>query len=121
MVVVAMAAVRIIPCVVAKLLVWDTSIINIVVAVDVLSIDMFADVEIIVLTVVVIALDFAVTVSHSADVVVGMLIDVLADVIIGVLSSIGVDVLTDVNVNIFAVVMTVLEFAVPASSEGFSR
>ena len=59
MVVVAMTAVIILLGFVDKLLVWDTSIINIVVVVEVLAIGVLADVEIIVLGVILIVLKFA--------------------------------------------------------------
>ena len=76
--------------------------------------DVLADVEIMVLTAIVaVALEFLVTVSHSADVVVDILIDASTGLIIGVLPAFGVD---EVNVNIFAAVtMTVLEFTMPTT------
>ena len=74
--------------------------------------DLLTDLKVIVPTGVVIALEFAVTVSHPVDVMVDMLIDALADVTIGVLLGIGIDVaLADMDVDIFATALIViLEF-----------
>ena len=85
------------------------------------------DVLIKVANAVVIALEFAVTVCCSGNVlsdgVVDLWMDTLAGSMFGVviisgLSGIGVDVLVDVNVNVFAGVMTV-KFAMPTPLEGF--
>ena len=85
---------------------------------------MLAGVEIIVVTVAVISLGFAVPISYCAgvlsDVVVGALIDMVVDVIMDVVTGIGVEVLADANVNVFASMMTALEFAVPKPREGFN-
>ena len=65
---------------VTKVLVWAEAVINMLV--EGLVIGARVDLAIIVLTVVAIRLEFAVTVSYSVDVVVGMLIDGLTDVTI---------------------------------------
>ena len=84
--------------------------------------DVLTDVEVIVPTGVVIALEFAVTVSHPVDVMVDMLIDALADVTIGVLFGIGIDVvLAGVDVGIFATaLMAILEFTMSTPRERFN-
>ena len=61
-------------------------------------------------------IDFVISVSIGA--VTDILADVLAGVITSVVSGVGVDVLTDVSVNVLAAVMTVLEFIVSASLAG---
>ena len=63
-----------------KVLVWAEAVINM--RVEGLVIGARVDLAIIVLTVVAIALEFAVTMSYSVDVVVGILIDGLTDVTI---------------------------------------
>ena len=76
-------------------------------------IGVLADVEVIVLNGVAIALEFAVTLSNAVDVVVDVLIDALTDIIIGVLPA-------DVIVNMFAVfVLIVLDFTMSTLSEEF--
>ena len=76
--------------------------------------DLLTDLKVIVPTGVVIALEFAVTVSHAVDVVVQLLIDTLTDIIIGVL-------LADVIVNVFAaVVLIVLDFTMSTPLEEFN-
>ena len=78
MVAVVTVAVLVVP--VTKVLVWAEAVINMLV--EGLVIGARVDLAIIVLTVVAIRLEFAVTVSYSVDVVVGMLIDGLTDVTI---------------------------------------
>ena len=67
-----------------------------------------------------IALEIAVSVSYSvdvlADVPVDMLMDVLTSMVLGVLPGIVADVLMYVNVNVFAGAITA-EFAMPAPLE----
>ena len=53
------------------------------------------------------ALEFAVPISYSVDVLSGMMGDVWIDALA------GVEVLADANSNVFASLMTALEFAVP--------
>ena len=79
--------------------------------------DMLADVEIIVMTAVVIALEFAVP---EFDVLIDALAGVLSGKIIGVVTGVGVDVLANVKVNVLVAVMTVLGFAMPAPLYEFS-
>ena len=112
---------------VVGMLVWDTEISNVVVVVEVLVIDVLADVEIIVVGAIVIVLKFALPVSYSvdvpsSDVAVDLFMDALTGVMLGVLTGIGIGVLTDVGANAFAVVMmTDLEFPVSTALEVFSR
>ena len=74
-------------------------------------VDVLADVDI--------ALELVVTASRSsADVAVNVLTNALTDVMITNLPAVGVaDVLADVDVSILAVVMPVLEFAMPTPLE----
>ena len=101
---------------VAKVVLWAKPLINMLVEgffIDML-VGVLANVKIVVLAVVAIALEFAVALPHSVDVVVDMVLDVL----IGVPPAVGVDnVLTDANVNILALVMAVLEFTMSTLSE----
>ena len=53
------------------------------------------------------ALEFAVPISYSVDVLSGVLVDVWIDALA------GVEVLADANANVFASLMTALELAVP--------
>ena len=69
---------------------------------------MRVDVEIIVLALVAIALDFLSRVSHSVDVVVDVLIDGLADVIIGVVTDIGAAMLAGVMIAVEVVLPALL-------------
>ena len=92
---VALLTVAVVVVLAAKGLVWAEA-----------AIDMLAEEWVIgVVAAVEIALEFAITVPHSVDV----LEDALTDVTIGVLPDIGVGRLADVKVDIFTVVMTVLE------------
>ena len=101
---------------VIKVSVWDATVINIAVVVEVLAIGVLTDVDII--------LEFAVTVPYFGYVPSGMVIGALTgevtDVMMGFVSDIGVEVLADANVIIFASLMTALEFAVPKPLGGFS-
>ena len=97
-----------------------------VVVVEVLSIGVLADLEIIVVGAIVIVLRFALPVSYFVDaplsgVAVDLFTDALADVMIGVLTGIDIAVLPEVNANAFAVVMTALGFPVSTTLEEFSR
>ena len=90
---------------VAKVVLWAKPVINMLV--EGLFIDglvgVLANVKIVVLAVVAIALEFTVALPHSVHVVV--------DVLIGVPPAVGVDnALTDPNVNILTLAMAVLEF-----------
>ena len=114
---VTVVAVAVVVVLVAKkVLVRPEAVINMLVeglVIDV-RLDVFADVEVIMLNGVAIALEFAVTVSHAVDVVVQLLIDTLTDIIIGVL-------LADVIVNVFAaVVLIVLDFTMSTPLEEFN-
>ena len=113
---VTLVAVAVVVVLVAKVLVWAEAVINMLVedlVIDV-RIGVLADVEVIMLNGVAIALEFAVTVSHAVDVVVDVLIDALTDIIIGVLPA-------DVSVNIFAAfVSIVLDFTMSTLSEDFN-
>ena len=93
-----------------------------VVIVEVLVIDVLADVGIMIAGVIVIVLKSALSVSYSVedespDIVVDLFMDVL---MLGVLADIGIEVLVDVNPNTFVVAMTVLELPVSAPLEDFS-
>ena len=125
MVVVAMVAVIVVVVFVVKVLVWAAWIFDMVVVVEVFFIDVLADVEILVVGVIVIVLKFAFTVSCSLDVSSGMTIDsfmeALAGAMLGVLSGIGVEELADVNTNVFAFRMAALEFPVSTPLKEFSR
>ena len=123
MVVVAMTVVIILLGSVDKLLVWATSIINIAVVVEVLAIGVLADVEIIVLGVIVIVLKFVLPVTYSVDVSSGVDIDLFMDalvsVMIGVLTGIGIEVLAAMGVNTFAAI-TLLKCPMGTPLEEFS-
>ena len=93
-----------------------------VVIVEVLVIDVLADVGIMMAGVIVIVLKSALSVSYSVedespDIVVDLFMDVLTSVVLGVLTG----VLTDVSANAFAVVMIDLDFPVSTPFEEFSR
>ena len=126
MVVVTAVVVLVVMVVVVRVLVWDAEIINMVVIVEVVVIDVLADVEIIMVGVIVIVLKFVLLVSYSVDfpspdVAFKLFTDALTDVMIGVLPGIDIDALTDLSSNAFAVTMTALEFTVSTSLEEFSR
>ena len=88
-------------------MVWAAAVIDMVVIVEVLVIgvradvvmDTLAGVEIIEVTAVVIALDFAVTMSYFANVLSDMAVDALIDALAGA------------NANVCASLMTALKFA----------
>ena len=82
--------------------------------VEALVIGVLTDVELIVLSVSVIALRFVVTVSFPADVprAVDLSKDAVADVMLGVLPKSSIGVMTDVNTNPVPVVISGLEFSV---------
>ena len=107
---------------VAKVVLWAETVGDVLV--EALAIDSRVDVEpgvcIIVVTAVMIALEFAVKAPQSAYVALDVLINALTDVTIGVMHGSGVDVLADVNVGTFVVVMTALEFTMPTALEGCS-
>ena len=123
-----------------KVLVWTAAVINMEVAVEVLVIDVRAEViidtlvapEIIVVAAAVSALEFAVSISYFLDVLsdmvvaaltgalTGVIIDFVSGIILDVLPGIGVEVLTDANAKAFEFPMTALEFVVSKLLEGFS-
>ena len=76
-----------------------------VVVVEVMVIGVLTDVEMIMVGVIVIVLNFFLPVLYSLD---GMAVDLfmgaLAGVMLGVLSGLGIEVLADVSANAFAVV-----------------
>ena len=75
-----------------------------------IGVDMFPDMEIIVLNTSVITLEFVVRVAYSGDV----LADLPVVAIIDVVSATDVDILTDENANGLAAVMAPLEFTLSA-------
>ena len=120
-----MVAVGVVVVVVAKVLVWDAAIIDMVMVVEVSAIGVMTDVEIIVIGVVVIVLKFALPVPYSVDVPSGVAVDLFMasspGVMLGVRAGIGTEVLADVNANAFTAAMTALEFPVPSPLEECSR
>ena len=110
---VAVAMVTVVVVAVGKVLEWVAVTINKVVVVEVLGIDVLADVEFIVVAVIVIGLKFALPESYSVDVPSDVTVDLVmdVDVILRVLIGIGIDVFADVDANAFAAV-TALEFPV---------
>ena len=78
-----------------------------------IGVDLFPDMEIIVMDTPVITLEFVVRVEYAGDV----LADLPVATIIGVVSATDVDILTDENANGLAAVMTPLEFTLPAPCE----
>ena len=107
---------------VAKVVVWAETVGNVLVEELIIGarVDVEADVGLIVVTAVTIALEFAATAPHAVDMVLDVLINALTDAMIGVMHGSGVDVLADVNVDTFVVAMTALEFTMPTPLEGFS-
>ena len=101
---------------VAKVVVWAETVGNVLV--ETLAIDSRVDVEpgvcIIVVTAVMIALEFAVTAPQSAYVALDVLINALTAAIIGVMHG------SDVNVDAFVVAITALEFTMSTALEGCS-
>ena len=85
---VVVVVVPIIGVVVVKVLMWAAAFINMVVVLGVFVIDvwvgvMLADAETIVVTDIIVALDFAMPVPDFVDVLFGVVVDVLAGVIMG--------------------------------------
>ena len=112
--------------IVIKVLVWrDSPIINMAVVVEVSVIDVLADVETVVVGVIVFVLKLAWPASYSAgvpsDVTVDLFMDALADTMLGFLPGIDIEVLANVDVNAFAVVVTDLEFSVSTPLKELSR
>ena len=124
MTVVEMVAV-IVVVVVVKVLAWAVAIIDMVVVLEVLFIDMFDGVGVIVVGVIVIVLKVPLSVPYSVDVPPGVVADSFMGastvVTCDALTGIGVGVLAGVNTNAFAVIITALEFPVSTPLEGFSR
>ena len=88
--------------VVILVLVWADTVLKMLV------VELVIDVRVDVVTVVAIALEFAVTAPHSIDAANDVMIDALTH-------GIGVDVEAGVNVDSFAVLMTVLKFLISTS------
>ena len=104
--------------VVIKVMMWAAAIINMVVAVEVLLIEVLADVKISVVDAIVIVLKFALSVLYSVDVPSDVNVDLLTDgVMFSALSGICIELLVDVNANAFVVVMTDLDFPVSTPLE----
>ena len=106
----ALLMVAVVVVMAAKVLVWAEAVIGM------LAEDLVIDV----VAAAAIALEFAMAVPHSIDVLEDVLMHALTDVTIGVLPDIGVGGLADVNVDIFTVVMAVLEFIIPTRLGEFS-
>ena len=102
---------------VGKVSVCAAGIINMVVVVEVSVIAVLADARIMLVDVIVIVSQLALTLSYSVD----MSSDELADVMIDTLSGIEIEELADVNASVIAVVMTALDFPVSTPLQGFSR
>ena len=98
---------------VAKIMSRDEVVINMLVEESVIGagVDVLAGMDIIVVAVAAIVLEFVVTVPHSVEVVADVSIDALSKAIIGVIHGICVD--------IFAVPVTVLEFTISTLLEDF--
>ena len=110
--------------VVAKVLVWAASILNMVVVVEVLFIGVLTDVEVIVVGVIVIILKVALSVPYPLDVSSGLVVDLsmmnaLAVVMLDVLTGIGIE--ADENTNAVVALVTALGFPVSTPSEECSR
>ena len=86
-------------------------------AVMVVTFDMLEDMEIIVVTAVVIALESVVSVSYIVDVLTDVIVDVLSGIMIDGMSDIDVGVLADVNVKLLTAVIIVLDFVTAPSEE----
>ena len=119
MVVVATVAVIVIVVDVVKVLVWVEAIGNMVVAVEVLVIDVLDDAKIIVVGIVVIVLKFVLPVTSSVDASSGVDIDLFMDALVGVLTGIGIEVLAAMGVNTFAAI-TLLKCPLGTPLEEFS-
>ena len=123
-----MTSVIAVAIVVVKAVVWTTAIIDMAVVVEVSTIDVMADVEIIVTSTATIVLKFASSVSYSVDVPSKVAVDLFMDalsgaMILGVLTGIviGKEVFADANANIFSVVMTGFACRVTSPLEDFHR
>ena len=118
----ASVTVRVIIVVVVKVVVWASAIVNMVVVVEVLIMNVLADVEVIVVGFVLNVLKFTLPVSCSVYVSSDVAVDLSMDsLILNVLTGISIEVLADVNANDFAVAMTALEFPVSTPLDDFSR
>ena len=106
--------------VVVKVLVRAAEAINMVVIVEVLAIDLLANVEIMVVGAIVIAFKFDLAYS-VADMDVDLFMGALAGARIDFLSGLGIEVLAVVSANAFAVAIAALEFPVPTPLEECSR
>ena len=92
------------------------------VVVEVLIIDVLADVEIIVVGVIAIVLMSVLKVSYSVDVTSGEAFDLFVDAwMLDVRAGIALLLLAGVNANAIAVVTTALEFPVSTALKDFSR
>ena len=116
MVVVTMVAVMVV-VVVVKALAWAVAIIDMVVVLEVLFIDMFDGVGVIVVGAIVIVLKVPLSVPYSVDVPPGVVVDSFMDASAGVVRA----VLPAIGVGVLAVVMTPLEFPVSTPLEECSR
>ena len=126
MVIVAVVVVIVVVVAVVKVLVWAAAVIDMGVVVEALAINVLADVEPIVMGVIMIVLKFASPVPYSVDVPssdadVDSFKDALAEATLRALTGIGIEVLADASANVLAVVMAALEFPVSAPLEDFSR
>ena len=97
-----------------------------VLVVEVVLSGVLADVEIIVVGVIVIVLKFALSVSYSVDVPSGVVVDLFVDALVGmmidILTGIGIELLADMKENTFGAVMIALELPVSTPSlEEFIR
>lgn len=108
--------------VVAKVLVWAPSIIDMVATAEVLVIKVLTG---IVGVVIASDLKFALPASYSVDVSSNVTVDffmcALAGVMFGVLTGICIELLADVSASALAVVMAALEFPMSTPLDGFSR
>ena len=103
--------------VVGKVLQCAAGIIDMVVVAEVSVIAVLVDVRIMLVDVIVIVSELALTLSYSVD----MSSDEFADVLVDVLSGIEIEELADVNASVIVVVTTALGFPVPTPLGGFSR
>ena len=82
-----------------------------------IGVDMLADVEIIVATLAVIGVKFALALSYVVDMMSGVVIDLLSGVITGAVTCISVDLLADKNASVLAAVVTAFDFNMPVPLE----
>ena len=111
---------------VVKVLVWAAAVIDMGAVVEVLAINVLADVELIAGGAIVIVLKFVLPIPYSVDAPwsdadVDSSMDPLTEATLGALAGIGIAVLADASANILAVAMTALEFPVSAPLEECSR